>query len=612
MNTLVRRTLTAIFASGICLSTWAAVNASLDKTQVALGERVRLVVQNTGKGDQQPDISALNQDFDVLGTQRGSSMQITNGSVSSQTQFTVLLAPKRSGTIHIAPIVWGGEQSGPLDLTVGAGAVSSRPGTTNGADSQVNISSTLDQKQPYVQSAVVLNLRLNVGVPMAQASLDFQGNSDVLVRQLGKDQQHSESRNGRVYQVIERKYLLIPQRSGAISLRGPVLQAQVQDDAATGGDTDIDSYFGNVFGQTMGRFTRPMRTVQIQGNAIEMDVKPRPPNTEASNWLPAQKLTLEETWRPEQGALHVGEPLTRRLHLSALGVSAGQLPDLASVMIVPDGIKKYPDQVKTDESLQGDTLRAERDQDIALIASAPGHYDLPALRLVWWDTASQTQRTAELPARSLNILPATGVTPSAVPAVPTTTTATGAAGAQEIPSATGQDANNHAGNVIDAAKALLQTPTAWLGISAALAALWLGTLLLWWRARRRALTSPALVATQTPAAKNTASHAVAPLSARSALSALQQACAANDARRARQHVLEWAAAVWPQSPPRGLNSLAERLQDVRYVEPLQLLDRACYATDAPWNGAMLAQAFSQPPKSGADKKSTRLIPDLYD
>ncbi|MEO7254747.1 MAG: BatD family protein [Casimicrobium sp.] len=612
MNILVRRTLTAIVASGICLSTWAAVTASLDKTQVALGERVRLVVQNTGKGDQQPDISALSQDFDVLGTQRGSSMQITNGSVSSQTQFTVLLTPKHSGTIHIAPIQWGGEQSGPLDLTVGAGAAPSRVGSNNAADSQVNISSTLDQKQPYVQSAVVLNLRLNVGVPMAQASLDLQGNSDVLVRQLGKDQQHSESRNGRVYQVIERKYLLIPQRSGAISLRGPVLQAQVQDDAAPAADTDIDSFFGNVFGQTMGRFARPMRSVQIQGNAIEMDVKPRPTNTEASNWLPAQKLTLEETWRPEQGALHVGEPLTRHLHLSALGVSAGQLPDLASVMAVPDGIKKYPDQAKTDESLQGDTLRAERDQDIALIASAPGHYDLPALRLVWWDTASQTQRTAELPARSLDILPATGVTPGAVPAVPKTTAATGTDAAKGLSISTGQDANNYAGNVIGAAKALLQTPTAWLWVSAALAALWLGTLLLWWRARRRALTNPAPATPLSPAANNTVAQAVAPPSARSALSALQQACAANDARRARQHVLEWAAATWPQNPPRGLNSLTERLQDVRYVEPLQRLDRACYAADAPWNGSMLAKAFSQPPKPDADKKSTRLIPDLYD
>ena len=98
MTSTLRRTLMALITSGICFSTWAAVTASLDKTQVALGERVRLVVINTGNGDKQPDTTALRQDFDILGTQRGSSVQITNGHMSSQTQFTVLLAPKHGGT----------------------------------------------------------------------------------------------------------------------------------------------------------------------------------------------------------------------------------------------------------------------------------------------------------------------------------------------------------------------------------------------------------------------------------------------------------------------------------------------------------------------------------
>ena len=108
MTSTLRRTLAALISSSICLSTWAAVTASLDKTQVALGERVRLVVINTGNGDKQPDTTALRQDFDILGTQRGSSVQITNGHMSSQTQFTVLLAPKHGRTIRIAPFQWGG------------------------------------------------------------------------------------------------------------------------------------------------------------------------------------------------------------------------------------------------------------------------------------------------------------------------------------------------------------------------------------------------------------------------------------------------------------------------------------------------------------------------
>lgn len=611
MTTFVRSTLTALLTGSLCLSTWAAVTASLNKDQVVLGERVQLVIVNTGKGDQQPDTSALRQDFEILGTQRGTSMQIANGHMSSQTQFTVLLAPKHSGTIHIAPIQWGGEQSAALELTVGANA----NGSSNTAESQISMSGTLDQKQPYVQSAVVLSLRLSVGVPMPQASLDLQGNSDVLVRQIGKDQQHSESRNGRVYQVIERKYLLIPQRSGTISLKGPVLQAQVQDDAASSGnDSDIDSFFGNVFGQNMGRFARPMRTVHLQANAIEMNVQARPANADAGNWLPAQKLTLEETWHPDpqQGTIHAGEPLTRHLRLSALGVTAGQLPDLANLMQVPDGIKKYPDQAKTDEGLQGETIQSSRDQDIALVASAPGHYVLPALRLTWWDTVSRTQRTIELPERSLDVMPATGAGASALGAAPSTSIV---APANNNGATHGADANGSGANGSNLNGALLQakhvakTTTPWVGISGVLALLWIGTLWLWWRSRR-----PGLQRTPVASAKsNTDSSTPAPpRSASAALAALQRACSANDARLARQHLLDWASAVWPQSPPRGLYQLAERLGDARYTGPLQQLDRACYVANTPWDGTALAQAFAQPPKPDAAVKRKPLIPDLYD
>jgi hypothetical protein len=623
MTTRLRHPLAALIASGICLSSWAAVTASLDKAQVAVGEHLRLVVTNTGNGDQQPDISALRQDFDILGTQRGTSVQIVNGRMFSQTQFSVLMAPKHAGTIHIGPIVWGGEQSAALELTVGAGANPANPGaTTHGAnanssssaaESQITLSGTLDQKQPYVQSAVVLSLRLNVGVQMAQASLDLQGNSDVLVRQIGQDLQHTESRNGRVYQVIERKYLLIPQRSGTISLKGPLLQAQVQDDAASSGnDADIDAFFGNVFGQTMGRFARPMRPVTLQAEAIVMNVRARPANADASKWLPAQKLTLDETWRPEpqQGPLHVGEPLTRHLRLNALGVTAAQLPDLASMMPVPDGIKKYPDLAKTDEGLQGETLRASRDQDIALVASAPGHYVLPALRLVWWDTVNHTQHTIELPERSLDVLPATGgsagTTHNATTAVAPPGNNSNSAGTDTgIATANGSTVSG----ALLQAKRVAQATTPWVWISGALAVLWLGTLLLWWRARRTGLQGAPIGAVSSDAATTPVS---APRSASTALAALQRACAANDPRQARQHVLEWASATWPQSPPRGLNGLIERLNDARYTEPLQQLDRTCYTVDARWNGAALAQAFAQQPKLGATEKIKPMIPDLYD
>lgn len=583
----------ALLVGGSCLSALAAVTASLDRTQVALGETVRLQVQNDASSDKQPDIGPLRQDFEILGSSHGSSTQIVNGHISSQTQLTLVLAPKHEGTLRIPPLQWGAEQSAALQLTVGGSANGARQGAdTPAAAAPVSMTATLDQKQPYVQSSVILTVRLYVGAQIAQASLDFQGGSDVLVKQLGDDVQTTESRNGRSYQVIERKYVLVPQHSGQISLKGPTFQAQVRDAAAID-SLDINSFFSNAFGRSgLSRLMGAMRPLRLSGNAIAMNVLPRPAGATAANWLPAQQVTLEESWRPDKGALHAGEPLTRHLHLSVLGMSGAQLPDLSKLMPLPDGIKSYPDQAKTDDSTRSGTLLGSRDQDVALIAGKAGHYELPAVRLFWWDTTSNSQREADLPARGLDILPATSDQGAGVPA------------AAENPPTTQAAGKAQPGPLLQGSAKLAEVPP-WQWLSAVFALLWLGTLLAWWYSRRAA---PPVVSATAVTAASPAPPARLP--AGKALKGLQQACRDNDPQAARRQLVEWAAGFWPESPPRGLNAIALRLADARFTEPLRQLDRACY-TGAVWQGDALAQAFAAPPRQVSSEKVKPAIPDLY-
>lgn len=590
MKRTVHRIVATLLASGMCLSALAAVTASLDRTRVALGETVQLLVQTDGSTDQQPDIGPLQQDFDILGSSHGSSTQLVNGHMSSQTQVTLFLAPKHAGAIQIPPLRWGAEQSAALELTVGgSGNAAGQGADPPVAAAPVSMTATLDQKHPYVQSAIVLTIRLYVGTQMTQASLDLQGSSDVFVKQLGEDTQSNESRNGRDYQVIERKYVLVPQRSGQISLKGPVLQAQVQD-TRTLDPSDLNSLFGGIFGQSpLSQLMGGMRPLRLSASAIDMNVLPRPAAATGTNWLPAQKVTLEESWRPESGTLHAGEPLTRHLHLTALGLTGAQLPDLGKLMPVPDGIKAYPDQAKTEDSTSQDALLGSRDQDVALIASQPGHYELPALRLFWWDTTSNTQREATLPARTLDILQATGA-PVAVAPPSAVDRSISVAPRQAQP-----------GPVLQTTAAVNKSPWQW--ISAAVSLLWLGTLLAWWRSRR-----VAPLAARSPIAP-TPSRPGRP-SADKALTALQRACRDNDPQAAQRHLLDWAAAFWPESPPRGLHAIAQRLADARFTEPLQQLDRACYGGNA-WQGEALMQAFAAPPRQMPSKKDKSVIPDLY-
>ena len=581
----------ALIACCISLSAWAAVTASVEKSRVASGETVQLLLQRDGSTGSQPDLGPLKRDFDILGSSSGSKVQIINGHMSSLSQVNILLAPKHDGKIQIPPLEWDGQQSAALELTVGGSGGATREGAEAASDTSqhVFLTSTLDQKQPYVQAAVVLTVRLYTDQTLYKASLDLPASANLLVKQLGKDRQMDEVRNGRSYHVVERKYLLFPQRSGKLSLDGPVLNAQVQD---TGSNNPM---FGNLFSQTpFGGIMDTTRPLRLHAKPVELNVLPRPDSADGANWLPAQKVTLEETWRPDVTQIHVGEPLTRHLHLEALGLTGEQLPELNTIMSVPDGIKAYPDRSIAADSPQGETVLGRRDQDIALIAMRPGHYELPAIRIGWWDTQNNTRHEAMLPARSLDILPAlAGSTGAAIPPPAKQETLIQAGSAAQA-------------SPIEQSIKIANTQT-WKWISLALGLLWVGTAAAWWHERQRVQhAQPAiLVAENQPGNVQAAS-----IQAASAFKAFKRACSDNDPHAARQQLLAWASTVWPADKPSGLNALSRRLDDTKLTQALRQLDRACY-TGSAWHGEDLALSLPAPLAQTTSQENKNTLPELY-
>jgi hypothetical protein len=579
----------ALLMMGVVCSAQATVTATVNRTTVASGDTIQLLIQHDGSSDGQPDISVLKKDFDVLGTSRGSNVQIINGHMLTQTQVSVLLAPKHNGKIQIPPLQWGTEQSAAIELTVGnaapqAGAQGSGQGNNQAENenSHVYLTTSLDQKQPYVQAAVVLTVRLYADQSLYQASLDFPANSDVLVKPLGKDVQSNETRNGRNFQVVERKYLLFPQRSGKLSLNGPVLDAQV---LGNNSNDPFDSIFRQMPFGGMVNSTRPIR---IHGKSVELNVLPRPAAAGGGNWLPAQKVTLQETWRDEMSTIHVGEPLTRHLHLEALGLTGAQLPDPSTFMPVPEGVKAYPDQAIIADNPQGNSVLGSREQNIALIASRSGHIELPAVHLSWWDIVHNQKREITLPSHTLNVLPAVAGpgTVSMSPAVVEPAQLLNQGGGTSSSGSVNRIANN----------------PLWMWLSFALGILWLATAVAWWRARKH--IAPAQQSEIIEHKKTD------PVRGSSEFKALKRACNDNDAHAARQHLLDRAGTVWPEAPPHGLNELSRNFNDAQLVAALRQLDRACYGGEA-WDGAALAQALPKAPVPAGKTDKKHKLPELY-
>ncbi|HWF98757.1 MAG TPA: BatD family protein [Steroidobacteraceae bacterium] len=629
MRAWTRRLLPLLLGCGAAAQALAGVTASLNASRVASGDTVQLTLEHDGRTSGQPDLSPLQRDFDILATDSSTTFELMNGSASEKTQVVLTLAPKVTGSLTIPALSWDGEQSRPLSLTVTGPGGAGQPGGSGAAPTaRVFIETTTSPARPYVQAAFHLTVRLFTSETLYHANLELPENGDVLVRQVGSDQQGSTERDGRNYQVVTRQYLLFALHSGKLTLQGPVLNAEV---AAGQGQS---SFANNPFGGFFGAF-RTVRPLRVQGNPLVLSVRPRPAGAVGSYWLPARNVTLSAAWRPAQLTARAGDPMTLDLDLQATGLTAAQLPDLSQLLNFPSGLRAYPDQPKLEDSSQNGGLVGSRDQTIALIADSPGHYTIPALTVTWWDTQNNQPRTATLPARTLTILPAAGSS-APVSTASTSSASTGSAPGNVASTATPASATRKSPAPAASARhpTSAQSPSEWEWISIGFAIAWLATLGAWlWSRRSRPVppapgadnlsgrSRPVTLAVAGGRARGPRDPAAAPVSSTRPLvptrerAAFRTACEANDAPAARAHLLAWAAGRWG-TVPGGIGAIAATIGDPNVAALLRDLDRACYAGGA-WQGGPLAAALTDLPaptakSSRADHTLAPLYPDSAD
>jgi len=504
----------------------AGVRAWLDRDSMHVGETVTLNVEADGSASGQPDFSALAQDFNMLGTQSSQQVSIVNGARSAKTLWAVGLEPKHEGSITIAPIVIGQAQTAPVRLSV-LPAVSA----AQQAGGDLFLEASAQPLDPYVQQQVRYTVKLYYAFDLTDGNLGEPKADGLAAQRIGQDKQYIATVGARRYHVLERHYALTPERSGAIEIpalafRGTVLDA-----------SDPAAFFGRG------------RSVNARSDALHLEVRPKPAAWTQATWLPAASLTLQD-----QGDLptevHVGEPITRTIRLQAQGLGYEQLPELQ--LSAPQGAEIYPDKADTRTRDDGEWLYGERVRKFAFVPDRAGTLDVPGLRMSWWDTEHDRLATAELPARTITVLPALGASAPAVP------------GAGKIAASQPSNANGSP----DAASAFGNTTSVglWKMIAALGFVLWFATLLAWWWSRRAFAAMPALPA-RSAAPTSTAQRAT-----------FLRACSLGDLAGAERALVAWARNERPDV--RNLGELATRLSDEAQCSSTSSLQRARYAGEA--------------------------------
>lgn len=379
----------------------AALEASVDRTRLVEGETLELTLETAaGNRFNRPNLAVLEEHFEIRSSRQLSLVSQLAGKTQPVTRWVITLLPRRTGYVVVPPLSIDTLSSDPISLHVLTSSEAARDNTAQMAP--VFIDAEVNTETPYVQAQVLLTLRVYHSVSLYDDStltgLDIP---DARVESLGPPRNYERLINGIRHGVIEVRYALFPQRSGDLEVPSQLFTATTMPSRTSGNALSARG-----------------RLVQVRSPGIVLGVRPIPAEyPPGAPWLPATALTLSQTWQPDPGLnLLAGESLTRTLTVFAEGLNASQLPELSSLGsdTVP-GLREYTDQPNLDNTVVDDGIRGLRQDSAALLVQRAGTFELPPLRLYWWDTDQDALRETQLDAVTLNVMSSQSFTAAPTP-----------------------------------------------------------------------------------------------------------------------------------------------------------------------------------------------------
>jgi len=540
----------------------APVTARLDRSSAVVGETVTLTLQ-TGDTNQSldTDLSVLQADFDVLNRRSETQMSFVNGRQTASVRLVITLEPKHQGKLLIPALNFPGASSSPLILKVSAAPVLA-PGTAEPVFIEVTVQP--ESGPYYVLSQISLMVRIFYQANLTEAAINPPAPAQASVRLLDEVPYQSD-RNGERYRVLERRYAIFPERSGTLTI--PPMQLS-----------------GRLIERPSDRLWQPTvrgRRVRVESEPLTLEISPRPADYTGDFWLPARRIMLSQQISDSE-KLRVGEPLTRTVILDAMGLEENMLEEPAWPEVPATRI--YPDQPQGISRDDGEWVLGHKEFRYAVVPEQPGELVLPEIRLDWWDTIANRQRTAVLPAHRVTVLPSE-LSQSAVVSTP---------GAGVMPDVS-------TGNAVSPVNATL-----WKASTGAFAILWLLTLVFYFR-RGPVVTQPE------------ASNGAASLGEKELLKQLQMACKKDDAPSARKDLAQWIRNYAPPGKRGSMRDFGAACGDSALQQAIAELDASGFADDSPglragaWKGGTLWTTFRnwQKQANGSQKSKVGDKPDLY-
>jgi hypothetical protein len=207
------------------------------------------------------------------------------------------------------------------------------------------------------------------------------------LQRIGDDTQSMRQIGERIYNVVERRYLLIPERSGAVTV--PAMRMIGRSGGLFGGRSEV----------------------RVRGRDVALQVRPIPADA-PQPWLPLRGLRLR--WLEAPRDLRAGEAARITIEAVADGAVAAQMPALD--LQVGEDAQVFPEAVQPDERFVDGRSQVTAVRSFSVLPARDGTLRIAGPRIVWWDVEAGIARTAALPDLVLPVAAASAAAPGQAPA----------------------------------------------------------------------------------------------------------------------------------------------------------------------------------------------------
>lgn len=392
----------ALLAAPAVAAAQATARAYLDRNPVVLNQPFTLSVEVTGAQqlDTPPAVPPISQYARFVRSASSTSIQMVNGATTASVTYQFTFVATRTGSYQVPSLEVRANgqtlRTAPFSVSVTDTPAAGTPGelAPGVPRNAILLVAEASRRRVYPNQPITVEYRLFTQVDVTSYSVTTSPSTEGFwaeeVPMPDGPTVEQVLRDGVQYtSAVLRRVTLFPTSPGTRRLDPMVIEVQARIRRRGG------SVFDNVFGGGLFDSTVPL---VISSQAIQIEVEPLPPGrTDAFTGIVG---SLDVTASLDRADVDANQAATITVQVSG----QGNLRTLAPPSIeLPPDFEVFEPEVTDDLALQGGTLSGTKSYRWVVIPRAPGHREIPPVRLEYLDASTGRYETAASEALTLEV-----------------------------------------------------------------------------------------------------------------------------------------------------------------------------------------------------------------